>query len=107
MLQSSQLLKAEMQTAARFAKSSAELDRIARINVVGLDACFSYYNEGPTEEKAAEMLADSLALAMRQAFYLNKELLILAIGTEMENAHSELNTIVSPKQTSGQLDLFA
>lgn len=96
-----------MQTAAqRFEKSSAELDRIARINVVGLDACYSYYNEGPTEEKAAEMLADSLALAMRQAFYLNRELLVLAIGTEMENAHSDLKSIISPKQQQ-QLDLFA
>lgn len=96
-----------MQTAAqRFEKSSKELTQIARINNVGLDSCWSYYTEDPSDEKAAEMLADSLALAMRQVAYFRKELLVLCISEEMEAADKKLNSIVSPKQQQ-QLDLFA
>lgn len=78
-----------------------ELHSLSKLSQTGLEVALDIYLQHK-DEVSTELLADSLALAMRQAFYLNKELLILAIGTEMDNAHSEVKSIVK----RGQLELF-
>lgn len=67
---------------ARFARACTELERISRINHTGVEVCIEHFNAYPDDAQATEMLAQSLAFAMRQPFHLSRELLLLCLDTE-------------------------
>ena len=77
-----------MHTAAgaeQFSVACRDLHRIARINSEAVDVCVGLYADQPDEESAA-MVADSLAMALRQVAFLTTPLQMLALDLECESA---------------------
>lgn len=66
----------------RFCNAMASLCISSTINVEAVKACFDWNNHDQSYDSAA-MLADSLALALRQMYYLNSEMRVWALDYEM------------------------
>ena len=66
----------------RFTDAMAALCISASINAQAVEAVFAWNNHDQSNDSAA-MLANSLALGMRQLYYLNSELKLLAIDYEL------------------------
>ena len=66
----------------RFCAAMTELHTISKVNTAGVTACFENYARYRDQE-SAEMLAQSLALGLKQIAYCRQEILLLTLDQEV------------------------